>query len=199
VGSAAARGARRHARPRPHAQSSGSSWHITAWSGHLPLPVRIGSASLRANFKLVASGGNGIVGGNDPVVSLNVLSRLYQQTGATPAPATDAWLSAIEFGKACSQNGNGLQVIDKTFGPEVSNYILTPGDYYIYQVLNVNSSFTSNGGVQPLRGATVEYGGDLTSSTYSGFTYSFDWQTVPTSGCTALLGVAGLVAIRRRR
>lgn len=163
------------------------------------LPVRIGEASVHANFKMVASGGNGIAGGNDPIVNVTLFTRLYQLTGASISPSTDPWLSAIEFSKTWTQNGNGLQIIDSTLGPATSNYILTPGTYYLYEVLNITTSYTSTGVVQPTRGMTVEFGGDLTSSTYSGINYTFDWQTVPAPGSVALLGFGVLAATRRKR
>ncbi len=116
------------------------------------LPVRFGAASVHANFKMVASGGNAIPGGNDPVVTVTLLTRLYQQLGAVASPIGDPWLSAIEFTQTWTQNGNGLQVIDTTLGPATSNYIVTPGNFYLYQALVITTSITSNGGIQPPRG-----------------------------------------------
>lgn len=163
------------------------------------LPVRIGDASLHANFKLVATGGNGIGGGNDPVVSISIISRLCQQIANSPTPVSDPFLSAIEFSATYTQNGNGLQIIDETFGPATSGYIFTPGNYYLYQQLVINTSYQSNGGIQPSRGMTLEFGGDLTAGTYSGLSYTFNWQTVPTPGVLAPLAMGGLAMLRRRR
>lgn len=163
------------------------------------LPVRVGDASMHANFKMVASGGNGIEGGNDPIVTVNLVARLYQQVAASANILSDPWLSAIEFRQSYTQNGNGLQIIDDTYGPAHSGYILTPGNYYLLQEIYITTSFTRTGLVQPTRGMTLEFGGGLTAGTYSGFTYSFDWQTVPTPGAVALFGVGGLATLRRRR
>ncbi|CAN5755130.1 hypothetical protein BH11PLA1_BH11PLA1_08260 [soil metagenome] len=163
------------------------------------LPVQIGTATMNANFKLVASGGNGVAGGNDPLVTLAVHARFYQQLGASPNPNADPFLSAIEFNQNFAQNGNGLQVINATNGPLTSNYILTPGSYYLLQEFELVASYTSNGSVQPQRGFALEFGGGLTGGTYNGFDYSFTWATVPGPGAGALLAVGGMSAARRRR
>lgn len=161
------------------------------------LPVRIGQASLESNFKLLASGGNGVANGNDPVINLRMTSRLYQQVGETTNFFFDPWLSSIEYRQTFIQNGNGLQVIDETFGPKTADYILTPGNYFLYQELYVTASYTSVGGKQPIRGFAVEFGGEL--SGYSGLRYSVEWETVPTPGSAVLAGLAGVVGARRRR
>ena len=163
------------------------------------LPVRVGDASMHANFKMVASGGNGIDGGNDPIVTVSLIGRLCQQVGATPNIAGDPWLSAIEFSRTYTQNGNGLQIIDETYGPAHSGYILTPGNYYLLQQIVVNTSYTRTGVVQPTRGMALEFGGDLTGGTYSGLTYSFNWQTVPTPGALVPFALGGFAMLRRRR
>ncbi|MEK6702727.1 MAG: hypothetical protein AABZ53_10720 [Planctomycetota bacterium] len=163
------------------------------------LPVRVGDASMHANFKMVASGGDGVEGGDDPIVTVSVISRLCQQVGAAASVNSDPWLSAIEFTQSYTQNGNGLRIIDDTLGPAHSGYILTPGNYYLLQQIVVSTSFTRTGLVQPTRGMTLELGGDLTAGTYSGFTYSFDWQTVPAPGAMAPLATGGLAMLRRRR
>lgn len=163
------------------------------------LPVRIGSGSMDANFKLVASGGNGVDGGNDPNVTVWVLGRLYQQMGNAPNPSADAWLSAIEFSRTYTRNGNGLQIVDDHFGPSTSGYILTPGNYYLYQQIYITTTVTNTGLIQPTRGMAVEFGGQLSAGTYAGFSYSFDWQTVPTPGSMAVLALSGLLARRRGR
>jgi hypothetical protein len=161
------------------------------------LPVRIGQASLEANFKLVASGGNGVADGNDPVINLRMVSRLYQQVGETTSLFFDPWLSSIEYRETFTHNGNGLQVIDGTFGPKTADFILTPGNYFLYQELYVTAAYTSVGSKQPIRGFAIEFGGEL--SGYSGLKYSVEWETVPTPGSAVLAGLAGVVGARRRR
>ncbi len=46
---------------------------------------------------------------------------------------------------------------------------------------------------------TLEFGGNLTAGTYSGFNYTFNWLTVPTPGAAVPLAIAGPAMLRRRR
>jgi hypothetical protein len=163
------------------------------------LPVRIGDAALSANFKVVASGGNGVTGGNDPVVTVTIHTRICQVTSNVYQPASDPFVPSSEFIQTYIQNGNGLQIVDSTSGPVNVNYVLTPGNYYMYQELTITTSYTSTGAPQLTPGMTVEFGGTLTHGTYSGLTYAFAWQTVPAPSAVAALSLGALTATRRRR
>ncbi|MFZ4575252.1 MAG: hypothetical protein ACOYN0_12690, partial [Phycisphaerales bacterium] len=162
-----------------------------------PLPVRIGEGSLHANFKVVASGGNGVPGGDDPIITVRLLTRLYQQIGDSPVLGFDPWLSSIEFTDTVVQDGSGFTIFDRSYGPGLANYVFTPGNFYIYQQIVVDASYTTTGRMQPPRGFAVEFGGAL--SNYSGLEYSFEWQTVPAPGALALAGIGGLTVARRKR
>jgi hypothetical protein len=163
------------------------------------LPVLIGHTSLNANFKIVASGGDGLAGGNDPVMTVTLRTRIYQVQNNTYQPTTDPFIPTSEIIQTYIQNGNGLQIINSNSGPINTNYILTPGNYYMSQEITIAASYTSTGVPELTRGMTMEFGGTLTHGTYSGITYTLDWQTVPTPGAAAALGLGGLMTFRRRR
>lgn len=161
-----------------------------------PLPVRLDESAIHANFKLLASGGTGAV--DDPLVSASLVGRVHQQVSNAINFSADPLVASSEISRNYIQHGNGLQVLDEDIGPANVNYILSPGFYYMLQLVTIDTSYTGTGVTPPLRGMTMEFGGPL-SSGYTGIQYDFNWQTVPTPGSAALLGLAGLAASRRRR
>ncbi|MGH7243323.1 MAG: hypothetical protein ACREJD_07890 [Phycisphaerales bacterium] len=161
------------------------------------LPVRINSSSMKFNLKLVASGGTGFPGQQDPAVALTVATEFHQQLGSSPDIFTDADIGVLGFRYGTFQDGNGLRVIDTDLGTVASSVILTPGTYYLYQFITIDASYYGKGFALPTRGATVEFGGDL-SSAYRGIDYSFEWETVPAPGAASLVS-AGLLLVSRRR
>lgn len=163
------------------------------------LPVELGETYLNAHFKLVASGGDAVAGGNDPLVVAKVTGRVYQQMGAGFNPLTDPMIPGSTFTKTYTQNGNGYQIISEAVGAGSINYVLTPGIYYILQTIDVQASYTGTGTAEPTRGLSVEWGGPTTGDGFTGLQYAFDWQTVPAPGSLGLMGLGGLVAARRRR
>ena len=163
------------------------------------LPVKISDASLSANFKLAATGGDGIAGGADPYTSVTITSRIYQLISTTLHFDTDPVVPGTDLAMSAVQNGNGLNIVDTVVGPISPNYILSPGNYYMLLQVKVEGSYPAFGPAFPNRGVTLEFGGNLTSSAYSGLNYTFNWQTVPTPGAIGLAGLCGFAALSRRR
>lgn len=161
------------------------------------LPVRINTSTMKLNLKLVASGGTGFQGQQDPAVSLSVGCQFRQRAGTDVDIFTDPDIGILDFAFGTFQDGNGLNIFDKDLGTYPTSIILTPGEYYIYAYVKLDASYYGKGFALPTRGATVEFGGDL-SSAYKGLDYSFEWETVPAPGAASLLS-AGLLLIARRR
>ncbi|MBX3380678.1 MAG: hypothetical protein KF805_11345 [Phycisphaeraceae bacterium] len=161
------------------------------------LPVRINTSNMKVNFKLVASGGTGFPGDQDPVVTVSVGCQFRQRVGTEVDIFNDPDLGLLDFSLGTALLGNGLNIINQDLGTYPTSLVLTPGNYYLFAYVNLDASYYGKGYAVPTRGGTVEFGGDL-SGAYKGLDYSFEWETVPAPGAASLLG-AGLMLLARRR
>jgi hypothetical protein len=165
------------------------------------LPVQIDSFDFTPSAKWVNGGGNT----TDPVTKWTITATLYQQ-GATlpmgnagPAGYSDPMVKTLMYSGTLT--GNGVDIINNVDTTDYAPYVLGSGlKYYLaiddYTSITVGNTYTNS---TPTIVVTNEFGGTFGDS-FTGFSASFTWATVPEPSTIALLaaGAAGLLFARRR-
>ena len=151
-----------------------------------PLPVRVNSLSLDANFKIVNGGGNS----NWPKTSVLRRAVIFDAGGGPVILRTQGGVTDL--------TGNGLAIIDETTTSSQTPYILGGGLSYALQIDFLTTvQGPSENELVPRSSVTAEFGG---ISSFEGFTASFTYETVPEPQAAMLLASAsGLLLGRRRR
>lgn len=162
-----------------------------------PLPVEISHLRLAANFKLVNSGGSTSVPA-ESYVGCSVAIRQFTSP-LVVQPNIDPLVGALVAIRPVL-TGNGFVIDSFTQDSLLAPYVLSAGQSYYFQIYVQVTETTPTPFNAPQYGYTLEFGGPLSAGSYSGFTASFDYRTVPTtSTTTACLALATMFGRRRRR
>lgn len=181
----------------PYATTQPGRWQLHSFTLFTVglIPVKVADTFFDMNYKLVLGNGDS----SAPYASCYAEFNMYQALDPfNPNPAVDPVL--MGRGENRWQYGNGYNVVDESFTWGLLNPVLGAGLTY-YLAINVDagiSTFHGYNGYTQLS-TTLEFGGPATNGTYDGFDLGFYYVEVPAPGAGVLAGLAGLVAIRRRR
>lgn len=161
------------------------------------LPVEIYTLNVYSNAKWVNGGGDDTSDPSIPQTDWTITAALHEQLQNSPDPSTDPLLTAsIDNG---SSNGNGYGVFTHQ-SPYAPTVILGAGlTYYLFldnaTTISIGNDWSDT---TPTVVVTNEFGGTY-GDTFTGFSASFYWVTVPEPSTLTLLaiGALGLTALRR--
>lgn len=154
------------------------------------------SASFRDHYKLV-------VGGGDPEITIQVDIGVVYTLSEQP-PATG---KALGQTSSAQLTGNGSVVVDESgdllpvlaglpIPTTGGNPTLSPGNYFLTIDLFLNNMVATSGSANTFTpGVFIEFGG---ISTFDGFEFTVIGTPVPEPSSLAMLGLGGIVVLRRR-
>jgi hypothetical protein len=179
--------------PRADGNATIDSYSVIKF-GVGPLPVQVSNFNFVYNAKWVNGGGNSTL----PATSINLFGAIKEQLGTVTNPSTDPTI--LGLGITDGLTGNGLRILNSSASGGSSNPILAVGrTYYLYIDDNTSINVTGFGPFTPSITVTNEYGGALSSPTFTGFNAYFTGTVVPAPCAGGILSLVALSGLRRRR
>lgn len=158
------------------------------------IPVQISNLRYGISAKLVNGGGTTSIPATTLETGFGLLQAVTPETPDLPTNPEIRYYYDTQL-----QSGNGFVVINENVATPSEPYVLGAGlTYYLLMRPNLHI-----GGVQgfvgPQVSTTLEFGGDLSSGTYDGFSLGFDWINVPSPTMASIFAVAASTSVFRRQ